>query len=171
MLQLGTMKTLLLMRHAKSSRDDPSLSDHDRPLNERGKLDAPRMGRLLRNEGLTPDLIISSSATRALATAGAVGEECNYSETVGVRVAPELYPGDTPSYVGVLREISEEFHRVLVVGHNPAIETFLSELVEADEDLPTSAVAVVQLPIERWEKFPAKPRGVLKTVWRPRDID
>lgn len=164
------MKTLLLMRHAKSSRDDPSLSDHDRPLNERGKSDAPRMGRLLRNEGLTPDLIISSSAARALATAVAVGEECHYTD-VGVRVAAKLYPGDSPSYVEVLREIPEEFHRVLVVGHNPAIETFLSEMVQADEDLPTSAVAVVQLPIERWKTFPAKPRGVLKTVWRPRDIE
>jgi phosphohistidine phosphatase len=165
------MKTLLLMRHAKSSRDDPSLSDHDRPLNERGKSDAPRMGRLLRDEGLTPDLIISSSATRALATAVAVGEESHYTDAVGVRVAPELYPGDSLSYVEVLREIPEEFHRVLVVGHNPAIETFLSELVETDEILRTSALAVVQLPIERWKKISAKPRGVLKTVWKPRDIE
>jgi phosphohistidine phosphatase len=164
------MKTLLLMRHAKSSRDDPSLSDHDRPLNSRGQSDAPRMGRLLHDEGLTPDLIISSSATRALATARAVGEGCHY-DTVGVHVVPELYPGDSPSYVRVLREIPEEFHRVLVVGHNPAIETFLSELVETEEILPTSAVAVVQLPIERWKEFPVKPCGVLNNVWRPRDIE
>ena len=165
------MKTLLLMRHAKSSRDDPSLSDHDRPLNERGKTDAPRMGRLLRNEGLTPDLIISSSATRALATAGAVGEGCHYTDPAGVRVAPELYPGDSPSYVRILREIPEEFHRVLVIGHNPAIETFLSELVHEAEILPTAAVAVVQLPIERWKKLTAKAHGVLKIVWKPREIE
>ena len=165
------MKTLLLMRHAKSSRDDPGLSDHDRPLNNRGISDAPRMGRLLRNEGLSPDLIISSSATRALATARAVGHGCHYTDTAGVRVAPELYPGDSPSYVRVLREIPQEFYCVLVVGHNPAIETFLSELVEKDEILPTAAVAVVQLPIEQWKKFTAKGHGVLKTVWRPRDIE
>lgn len=165
------MKTLLLMRHAKSSRDDPSLPDHDRPLNKRGKSDAPRMGRLLRKEGLTPDLIISSSATRGLATAKAVGDGCQDTDIAGVRVAPGLYPGDSPSYVRVLREIPEEFSRVLVVGHNPAIETFLSELVETVEILPTAAVAVVQLPIERWKEFTAKARGVLKTVWRPRDIE
>jgi phosphohistidine phosphatase len=165
------MKTLLLMRHAKSSRDDPSLPDHDRPLNKRGESDAPRMGRLLRNEGLTPDLIISSSATRALATAEAVGDGCHYTNTAGVRVVPELYPGDSPSYVRVLREIPEDFHCVLIVGHNPAIETFLSELVEADEILPTGAVSVVQLPIERWKNVAAKGHGVLKTVWRPRDFE
>jgi phosphohistidine phosphatase len=165
------MKTLLLMRHAKSSRDDPSLPDHDRPLNQRGKSDAPRMGRLLRNEGLTPDLIISSSATRALATAEAVGDGCRYTNTAGVLVVPELYPGDSPSYVRVLREIPEDFHCVLIVGHNPAIETFLSELVEADEILPTAAVSVVQLPIERWKDVVAKRQGVLKTVWRPRDFE
>jgi phosphohistidine phosphatase len=168
---VGTMKTLLLMRHAKSSWDDPSLSDHDRPLNKRGKTDAPRMGRLLRNEGLTPDLIISSSATRALATAEAVGEGCHYTDPAGVRVAPELYPGDSPSYVRILREVPEEFHRILVIGHNPGIETFLSELVHEAEILPTAAVAVVQLPIERWKKFPAKAHGVLKIVWKPRDIE
>ena len=165
------MKTLLLMRHAKSSRDDPSLSDHDRPLNERGKSDAPRMGRLLRNEGLTPDLIISSSATRALATAGAVGEACHYTDPSGVRVAPELYPGDSPNYVRIQREVPEEIHRVLVVGRNPAIETFLSGLVHEDEILPTAAVAVVQLPIERWEKLTVKAHGVLKIVWKPREIE
>jgi phosphohistidine phosphatase len=165
------MKTLLLMRHAKSSRDDPSLSDHDRPLNNRGESDAPRMGRLLRKEGLTPDLIISSSATRALATAGAVGEGCHYINTAGVRVAPELYPGDSPSYVRILREAPGEFSRVLVVGHNPAIEIFLADLVETAEILPTGAVAVVQLSIERWNELTAKARGVLRTVWRPRDIE
>jgi phosphohistidine phosphatase len=164
------MKTLILMRHAKSSWDDPSLLDHDRPLNKRGKSDAPRMGRLLRDEGFTPDLIISSSATRAMATAEAVCNGCHYADTAGVRVAPELYPGDSSSYVRVLREIPESFHRVLIIGHNPAIETFLSELVETDEILPTAAVAVVQLPIERWKQLTAKGKGVLKTLWKPRDM-
>ena len=165
------MKTLLLMRHAKSSRDDPSLSDHDRPLNKRGESDAPRMGRLLSNEGLTPDLIISSSAARALATAEAVGEVCHYTDAAGVRVAPDLYPGDSQSYVRVLRQIPDDFHRVLVVGHNPAIEGFLSELAEKDETLPTGAVAVVHLPIEQWKAISSKSNGVLKAVWKPRDFE
>ena len=165
------MKTLILMRHAKSSREDPRLPDHDRPLNKRGKLDAPRMGGLLRMHGLTPDLIISSSAARALATAEAVGDACNYTDTDGVRVAPDLYPGDPPDYVRVLREIPEGFHRVLIVAHNPGIETFLSELVERDEILPTAAVAIVQLPIERWKDFTGKAHGVLTAVWRPGEIE
>ncbi len=145
------MKTLLLMRHAKSSRDDPSLPDRDRPLNKRGKEDAPRMGRLLRKEGLTPDLIVCSPATRALATAEAVAAASRYDGEI--RVAPDLYPGDSPIYARVLREIPEELNRALVVGHNPAIERFLSELTGTTEVLPTAAVAVVELPLERWKEF------------------
>ncbi len=68
------MKSILVLRHAKSSRKDPDLTDHDRPLNKRGKRDAPRMGRLLKKEHLVPDAIISSTAMRARATAEAVGK-------------------------------------------------------------------------------------------------
>ncbi len=162
------MKTLLLMRHAKSSRDDPSLPDHDRPLNKRGKADAPRMGRLLREEGLTPDLVVSSPAARALATAEAVAAA---SRHVGeIRVASDLYPGDSSSYARVLREIPDEIRRALVVGHNPAIERFLGELTGTSEELPTATVAVVELPLDRWSELTTRTRAVLKSVWRPREI-
>jgi phosphohistidine phosphatase len=72
------MKSILILRHAKSSRKDPDLTDHDRPLNKRGKRDAPRMGRLLRKENLVPDIIISSTAMRARATAQAVAKASGY---------------------------------------------------------------------------------------------
>jgi phosphohistidine phosphatase len=163
------MKTLLLMRHAKSSRDDPSLPDRDRPLNKRGKTDAPRMGRLLREQDLTPDLIVSSPATRALATAEAVAAA--FRHVGDIRVAPDLYPGDSSIYARVLREIPEEIRRVLVVGHNPAIERFLGELTRTTEVLPTATVAVVELPLERWKGFTARTRGALKAIWRPREIE
>jgi phosphohistidine phosphatase len=130
------MKTLLLMRHAKSSRKDPSLPDHERPLNKRGKRDAPSMGRLLRKEGLTPDLIISSPAKRALTTAEAVADVCHYAGDP--RVVPDLYPGESATYARAIRGVPNEYGRVLIVGHNPAIETFLSELTETAEVLPTA---------------------------------
>jgi phosphohistidine phosphatase len=72
------MKSILVLRHAKSSRKDPDLTDHNRPLNKRGKRDAPRMGRLLKKEDLVPDIIISSTAIRARATAEAVAKASGY---------------------------------------------------------------------------------------------
>jgi phosphohistidine phosphatase len=162
------MKTLLLMRHAKSSRDDPGLADHDRPLNKRGERDAPRMGRFLRKQDLTPDLIISSPAKRALTTAQAVAEESRYGGDI--RVVAELYPGGSPAYARVLQLAPEEFQRVLVVGHNPAMEDFLRALIERTEELPTAAVALVELPINRWNEFGPATRGRLISVWRPREM-
>ena len=163
------MKTLLLMRHAKSSRKDPSLPDHERPLNNRGKWDAPRMGRLVLEENLVPDLIVTSSATRAVATGEAAARASGYRGEF--RNVPELYPGDSESYVRVLREIVEESRRVLVVGHNPAVERFLGELTGMAEILPSGAVAVVDLPISRWKEFTQKTRGRLISVWRPRELE
>ena len=83
------MKTLLLMRHAKSSWDDPDVADHDRPLNKRGKKDAPRMGQWLAEQGLTPEVIVTSTAKRARKTAELVAESCGCQrEPI---VLPELY--------------------------------------------------------------------------------
>ena len=163
------MKTLLLMRHAKASREDPSLPDHDRPLSTRGKRDAPRMGRLLRAKDLTPDLIVSSPAKRALATAKAVAKasRCDGDPLV----APDLYPGDPPAYTRVLRALTGKRDRVLVVGHNPGIEQFLGGLVRTSEVLPTAAVAVVELPIARWREFREGTRGRLVHVWRPWEVE
>ena len=78
------MKTLLILRHAKSSWDNTWLSDHERPLNDRGRRDAPRMGRLLRDEELVPDLIITSSAERALSTAEAAALACDYDQEIKI---------------------------------------------------------------------------------------
>jgi phosphohistidine phosphatase len=78
------MKTLLIMRHAKSSWKDPDLPDHDRPLNKRGKHDAPSMGKLLKDEDLIPDLIISSTAARAKKTAELVAKACKYKGEISL---------------------------------------------------------------------------------------
>ena len=84
MLQILVMKTLLLLRHAKSSWSDPTLPDHDRPLNKRGIHDAPRMGKLLRHEHLMPDLILSSTAVRAKKTAELVAKACKYKGEIAL---------------------------------------------------------------------------------------
>jgi phosphohistidine phosphatase len=91
------MKTLLVLRHAKSSWKNANLADFDRPLNKRGKRDAPRMGELLRREGIVPDLIISSSAERALTTAEAVALACGYD--LEIQTTRQLYHAWPDDYI------------------------------------------------------------------------
>src|SRR6266480_4882827 len=111
------MKTLLLLRHAKSSWKQPELADHTRPLNKRGKKTAPRMGALLQDEDLIPDLIICSSAVRAYTTALLVAKACSYMGEINQ--TRSLYLAEPEDYVEVLRQVAEKHMRVLVVGHNP----------------------------------------------------
>src|SRR5262245_35485739 len=137
------MKTLLLLRHAKSSWKYPDLADHDRPLNKRGKVIAPRMGQLLKDENLVPDLILSSTAARAQTTAHKVARASGYEGDI--RVTRELYETGPAAYLALLQAIPEEHARVLVVGHNPDLEVLLEQLTDEAETLPTAALALVEL--------------------------
>jgi len=118
------MKLVLLLRNAKSSWKHPDLGDHDRPLNKRGKGDAPLMGRLLKREDLVPDIIISSTSLRARATAEAVAKASSFDGEIVLNKS--LYAAGPEAYLGVIHALSDEYVRVLIVGHNPGWE----ELVE-----------------------------------------
>lgn len=166
------MKTLLILRHAKSSWKNDNLVDHDRPLNNRGERDAHRMGRLLREKMLVPDLIISSSAKRARMTVEAVVTGSGY--TVDIRISPELYAAGPEAYLEVLQGVEDERLCVMIVGHNPDLEELLEILSGEDEILPTAALAQVQLEIAHWQdlSFEAdSPQGKLMALWRPRELD
>jgi phosphohistidine phosphatase len=115
MLKNGN-KILLILRHAKSSWKEPNLQDHDRPLNKRGKRDAPRMGELLKELDLLPDLIISSTAKRAKDTAKAVVKSSEYKGRI--ELYPSLYGADFDAYLIVLRLVPDDFNKVLMIGHN-----------------------------------------------------
>jgi phosphohistidine phosphatase len=162
------MKTLLILRHAKSSWKNTNLADHERPLNKRGKQDAPRMGRVLAENDLTPDLIISSSAERALATAGLVALDSGYEREI--TITRQLYHGDPDDYLEVLREKGEPHERVLVVGHNPGIEAFVEDVTGSYQRMPTAALAQVQLPIESWADFTENISGKLVEVWLSKEL-
>ncbi|MFO7683397.1 MAG: histidine phosphatase family protein [Chloroflexota bacterium] len=162
------MKTLLLLRHAKSSWDNANMADHERPLNKRGKHDAPRMGELLAREELTPDLIITSSAERALATAEMAALHSGYEQELVV--TRELYHADPESYLAVLREKGNAHNRVLVVGHNPGMEVLLEELTGGYQRMPTASLARVDLPIDSWADFTEDVEGKLIEIWRPKEI-
>ena len=160
------MKTLLILRHAKSSWKDASLADHDRPLNKRGKREAPRMGKLLQEQDLVPDRIISSTAKRARNTAKAIAKACHCEDRV--ELTPEFYHAGPGSYLAVLQNVPDDNQRVMVVGHNPGMEALVAHLTGRMETMPTAALAHIELPIERWKELDYEVQGKLLNLWRPK---
>lgn len=163
------MKTLLILRHAKSSWNNANLADHERPLNKRGKRDAPRMGKLLAEKELTPDLIITSSAERALTTAEQVALSSGYEQEIVV--TRQLYHGDPEDYFEVLQEKGDPHNLVMVVGHNPGMEALVEDLTESYELMPTAALVQVALPIESWSDLAEGVVGELMGMWRPKELE
>ena len=162
------MKTLLILRHAKSSWGDPALRDHDRPLNKRGKHDAPRMGKLLQYERLTPDLIVSSTAKRARKTAQKVADSCGYHGEV--ELTDSFYLARPDSYIQFLQHVPDEKDSVMVVGHNPGLESLLHLLTGHDERMPTAALAQIQFDISSWQERAHTPTGNLVNLWLPKEL-
>ncbi len=160
------MRTLLILRHAKSSWKDPDLADHDRPLNKRGKRDAPRIGRLLRTEGPLPELIISSTARRARKTARKVADACGFDGPL--QLDPRLYHSDPDEVFSVLRSVCSP-DCVMIVGHNPGLEDLVGELTGAHHRMPTAAMAEIHLVIDGWEQI-APGSGSLERIWRPKEL-
>ena len=161
------MKTLLIMGHAKSSKDT-DITDHERPLNKRGKLAAPRMGRLLKEEGLKPDFILSSSAKRARMTAEAVADQCGYEGDI--RVSTDLYATGPGAFIRAFQSIPDDAQRVLVVGHNPGLEELLEVLTGQVKTLPTASIVEVELPIHSWRDISEETKGNLVFLWKPREL-
>ena len=120
------MKTLLILRHAKSSWKHPDLSDHGRPLNKRGKRDAPKIGYLLKEKDLVPDLIISSTAVRAERTAKMVAKASKYKGNV--TLSDSLYAAGPDAYIDVIRNLQDKYNTVLVIGHKPGLEELVKIL-------------------------------------------
>jgi len=162
------MKTLLVLRHAKSSWNDPALDDHERPLNKRGRRDGPRMGELVRQYGLIPDLVISSDAVRARLTAEAVAQAARY--TGEILLHQHLYMASPADILSVLRTVPGNAETVMIVGHNPELEELVEQLTGEQQDLPTAALAQIVLPIDQWRDLKPSTRGTLLGHWRPKEL-
>lgn len=162
------MKTLFILRHAKSSWDQPDLADIDRPLNKRGMRDAPRMGEWMCQQKLIPDVIASSPANRARTTARLIAEACAYKGEI--TLVNDFYGEGAQAYLRWLRDLPEQYNTVLVVGHNPDLEALLTILTGLEEPLPTTALAQVKLPLKRWAALSESPAGKLIKVWRPKEL-
>ena len=148
------MKRLGLLRHAKSSWDNPRLSDFDRPLNKRGLRDAPRMGALLRERGVSPQRIISSTANRARSTAELAARDMAF-DVAAIRLTDELYHASASTMLEVLADLGNGADEVILVAHNPGI-TSLANRVATDariDNLPTAGFFYVEADVAGWDEL------------------
>lgn len=180
--------TLLLMRHAKSDWSRPGLTDHERPLNPRGRRDAPRMGRFLRENGLAPAAALCSTALRARETAEAVLRAAG-AESVPVRWSRDLYGAAPGEIFRQVREAAAELAAaelggsaspLLVVAHNPGMEDLAARCGRGQRaegpggiaaPFPTAALAVVRCPVASWEDLPAPEETTVTRSVRPRELE
>ena len=172
------MKTLTILRHAKSSWDQPDTDDFDRPLNERGWKAARRIGKELKHRKAHFDLGLASPAARVRETLDGVSETYGEFE-FPVRFEPRIYLADTATLLQLIREVADEIGALLLVGHNPGLERLVSMLTHDDEKglracverkFPTGALAVIDLPVSRWADV-ASGGGKLVELLLPKELD
>jgi phosphohistidine phosphatase len=162
-------RSLLFLRHAKSSWKDADLEDHDRPLNRRGRRDAPRVGRLLREQGLLPEVVLCSTATRARHTVELALAAAEWS--CELHFHPALYAAPPDGILAVVRELPARVGRALVVGHNPGLEELVRELTGEEVLLPTAALCRLECDCETWSVLGPGRRVTLARLWKPSELE
>lgn len=162
------MKTLLLLRHAKSSWDDPSLSDFDRPLAPRGRRDAPRVGAALRERGPAPEVILSSPAARTRETIAAVTRAARLAATPEFR--EDIYAASSAELIRIVRALPTASRCAMLVGHNPGLEDLVGRLTgSTDERMPTCALACIEFRNDSWADV-EDDGGRLAWLLRPKEL-
>lgn len=160
------MKTLYLLRHAKSSWDNPGLADYERPLNSRGEKAAPFIGEKMRENEFIPELIISSPAERAKQTARLVKESGRIEAEL--KFDERIYGAGTSTLIDIISSVDDDFRSLMLVGHNPTFESMTSVLTGNYKSMPTATLAVIDLNIESW--IEAEPDcGKLRKIIRPKE--
>jgi phosphohistidine phosphatase len=161
------MKTLLLLRHAKSSWKEADVKDFDRPLNQRGLRAAPQLGKLIRKRKLEPDLVLSSPAERARQTITMVLEAARLD--VELRYDERIYEASAARLFEIVSQIEDSAGVVMLVGHNPGFEELLEALTGEARRLQTAALACIELDVDKWSKVRAG-LGTVKWVARPKEV-
>lgn len=147
----GFVKTLYIVRHAKSSWEDPALSDFDRPLNERGKHDAPRMGKRLKERDVVLDLMISSPAKRAYATGKKIADVLSFPHEK-INQEEKLYHASEDRLLDIIHKIKDHYDSVMIVGHNPGLTDFANSLVDSNIfNVPTCGIVACRLNVDSWK--------------------
>ncbi len=163
------MKTLLIMRHGKSSWKEKNLKDRKRPLSKRGTRNAPQMGELIKEKELVPQLILSSDALRARQTVELFTGTSGF--TGDVKYDDDLYMAEADEYLDALRKVPDDLERVMIVGHNPGLESLLPLLTGQVQSLPTAAIAHLTLPVDHWKELNKKTKADLIEIWKPKELD
>jgi phosphohistidine phosphatase len=162
------MKTLLLMRHGKSSwKDVKKDEDKIRPLTKKGEKDAHKMSELVEEKGMYPRVILTSTAARARETANVFLARCCDEMTFIVTNA--LYMAEPPAIVDVLKLMDDRVEKVMVIGHNPGLEGVLQHLTGQVESLPTASVAYLELPVDHWADLTLDTPVEKWEKWKPKD--
>ena len=159
------MKTLLLMRHAKSDWNADYGADHDRPLNERGARSARIIGRVLSARGYAPQLVVASTAVRARSTASLAKEAGQWG--CDIVLEPSLY-GSGPDAAIQAASLAPDTDRLMLVGHQPTWSILVSVLTGDRAEMRTGAVAVIDFDFEKWQDLPTA-RGRITATFQPRD--
>ena len=159
---------LLLLRHAKSSWSHPGLRDHDRPLARRGLRDAPRMGRYLREQGLTPAAALVSTAVRARTTAELALEAAGVAPDT-LRLVPDLYGSSPDAILEIVAAEGGSASPLLVVAHNPGMEDLAARFLGRYEHFPTAALLVASVPGHDWTGL-SPARATVEAFVRPREL-
>lgn len=171
------MKTLTLLRHAKSSWDDPAMRDFDRPLNRRGRAAARAMGREMRVLKLGFDAVVASPAVRVVETLAGLAE--GYGRDLDAVYDQRVYLASDAALLEIVRETDDSFSRLLLLGHNPGFERLALLLSRDDgndargamaDKYPTAALAEIALPAKHWRDVKAGSGNLVRFV-RPRDLD
>lgn len=162
------MKTLLLLRHAKSSWKNTSLPDFERPLNARGRRAADQIGGYLKKKNLRPDLVLSSTATRARETIGIVLESSRF--LTDLRYDERMYLASAERLLNIISQLEIEWNQVLLVGHNPGMEELLFRLSGVDHHMPTAALAKIVLDDDTWTKVVETKGARLEFLVKPKEL-
>ena len=172
------MKTLTLLRHAKSSWDDPVARDFDRPLNGKGQRAALAVGRYMRGEGMAFDHVVASPAARIVETVEQI--EAGYGSELAPAWDRRIYLASAASLLDIIHELPPGAGSVLLIGHNPGLEDLILALIpdragdelrdSVEEKFPTAAIAVMTFDVAEWSSIRAD-GGMLVRFTRPRDLD
>lgn len=159
------MKTIYFIRHAKSSWEDFSLRDIERPLNARGKRDAPKMARYLKDLKVQPDLIIASPAKRARKTASV------FREVLGnppMELEDKIYEASTADIFRIVQDIGDDYSLVFLFGHNPTFTSIANQFTEElIMNVPTCGIVKVECEIDSWKNF-SRDHGKLTAFYYPK---
>ena len=163
------MKKLFIVRHAKSSWDFPELDDHDRPLNKRGKRNAPEMGQRLAKRNVRLDAMITSPAKRAAGTARRIAEEISFPKSK-IQSEPLLYHGSVRSIIDLIRSTGDHIDKLMIFGHNPGFTDLTNHLTGSDiYNIPTCGIAEIDFDAASWQEV-GENSGKLITFDYPKNM-